>query len=201
MDEGNWASDPMGGFSLDNIPPQVPQNLNWLTWGHLAWEDVPDEDFAYYQIYGSPTTDFADAEPVTATTDPEAMVDPAAYGWYFVVAVDDAGLESDPAAAPEETGIGDAVTEVELLQAVPSPFNPSTVIGYAIPAPGHVKLRVFDVSGRLVRVLVDGDETAGRHRVTWMGRDDAGHTVASGVYFYQLDASGKTLRKSMTLLK
>jgi len=64
-----------------------------------------------------------------------------------------------------------------------------------------VKLQVFDVSGRLVRVLVDRDEAAGRRSVAWMGRDDDGHAVASGVYFYQLESDGKTLRKSMTLLK
>ena len=114
--------------------------------------------------------------------------------------MDDAELESDPAVAPEETGIDD-IKEVELLQAVPSPFNPSTVIGYAIPAAGHVRLVVFVVNGRLVRTLVDAPVSAGRHRALWQGRDEAGRAVASGVYFYQLEAAGRTLRKRMTLLK
>lgn len=59
-----------------------------------------------------------------------------------------------------------------------------------------VTLRIYDVSGRLVRTLVEGPQEAGQKTVTWNGRDDRGRNVASGVYFYRLQAPGyrKTLK-------
>jgi len=200
MDEGSWTSEPAAGYSLDNIAPVAPENLAWLSWGHLDWDDASDADFGFHRVYGSPTPDYVDAVEVDTTAASEVLVDPGQYPWFFVSAVDTNGLESDPAAAPEETGACE-VADVELAQAVPSPFNPRTVIGYAVPAESRVRLRVYDVSGRLVSVLVDGRRGPGRHVATWEGRDDSGNRVASGVYFYRLDACGKTLRRTMTLLK
>jgi hypothetical protein len=82
------------------------------------------------------------------------------------------------------------------------PFNPQTVIAFEILAPATVSLRVFDVSGRLVRVLMGGEFVAeGRRQVIWSGRDESGQAVAAGVYFYRLDADGYSLTKSMALIK
>jgi flagellar hook assembly protein FlgD len=53
-----------------------------------------------------------------------------------------------------------------------------------------VALRLYDVSGRLVRTLVRGPMAAGVHRATWDGRDDGGRSVGSGVYFVRYDALG-----------
>ena len=57
-------------------------------------------------------------------------------------------------------------------------------------------LRIYDVGGKLVRTLVDGPQTAGQKSVTWNGSDNRGHSVASGIYFYRLQAPGyeKTLK-------
>ncbi len=57
-------------------------------------------------------------------------------------------------------------------------------------------LRIYDVSGTLVRTLLDGPQTAGQKSVTWNGKDSRGRSVASGVYFYRLQAPGyeKTLK-------
>jgi len=84
----------------------------------------------------------------------------------------------------------------DLLPPSPNPFNPVTAITYYLPEDGHVRLAVYDVSGRLVRVLEDADRSAGRHSVTW---DAAG--MASGVYFYRLEAAGKVLVRKAVLLK
>ena len=59
-----------------------------------------------------------------------------------------------------------------LLEAVPNPFNPSTRLRFALADPGHVRLTVYDVAGQRVAVLLDGHRPAGRHQVTWAGRDD-----------------------------
>jgi hypothetical protein len=83
----------------------------------------------------------------------------------------------------------------------PNPFNPSTTIRYTISASGYVRLRVFDVVGREVASLVNGVQSAGSYAVSWHGTDDAGKTVASGVYFYTLESLGQKTTKRMVLLK
>lgn len=70
----------------------------------------------------------------------------------------------------------------------PNPFNPSTTIGYALPAPSGVKLTIYTASGREVRTLVDGFMPAGEHSVRWDGRTAAGQAAPSGVYFYRIEA-------------
>ena len=90
---------------------------------------------------------------------------------------------------------------VVLHQNVPNPFNPSTVISYELDAPGQVRLQVFDLGGRLVKTLVNGTGSAGRHEQVWSGRDQRGRLVASGVYFYRLQAAGETETRRMLLAK
>jgi predicted outer membrane repeat protein len=92
----------------------------------------------------------------------------------------------------------------QLGPAVPNPFNPITEISYGIPAasgPSKVTLRVFNALGQRVKTLVDDEQAAGYYAVTWDGRDHNGVTVASGVYFYRIEWSGKVETKRMVLLK
>ena len=87
-----------------------------------------------------------------------------------------------------------------LAQNSPNPFVGATEIRYALPRTGPVTLKVFNVSGRLVRTLVNGPVTAGRHTVVWDGRDDRGRALSSGVYFYRLRGPESSLtRKSLRL--
>jgi len=72
------------------------------------------------------------------------------------------------------------------LAAYPNPFNPRTTIAYAVPKAGPVKMDVYDLRGRHVHNLVDGDQGAGRHQLTWNGTDARGRSVATGVYFVRL---------------
>jgi hypothetical protein len=88
-----------------------------------------------------------------------------------------------------------------LHQNVPNPFNPTTTIRFTMEAEAHVQLGVYDVSGRLVRTLVDGIKTVGDHVVEWNGMDNSGRAVHSGVYFYQIKALGISEVRKMTLLK
>jgi FlgD Ig-like domain len=88
------------------------------------------------------------------------------------------------------------------LDNFPNPFNPTTTIRYALPKPARVSLSVYDVAGRLVRTLVPGTlHPAGVFDVKWDGTDEAGRTVASGVYFYRLRAGAETLTRKAVLLK
>jgi hypothetical protein len=104
----------------------------------------------------------------------------------------------------ECTGVDDAsvLARAHLSQAVPNPFNPSTTIHYRVPTGGgRVRLTVYDLSGREVRVLVDAEQSGGDYSSVWRGRDGSGREVGSGVYFYRLEVAGTTFEKKMVLLK
>ncbi len=89
-----------------------------------------------------------------------------------------------------------------LQQNVPNPFNPSTTIHYDVPAGGStVTIRIYDLSGRLVRTLVDRVSPAGPATVNWDGRDASGQPQASGVYFCQMVAGTFKETRKMALLK
>ncbi|MCK5407437.1 MAG: T9SS type A sorting domain-containing protein, partial [Candidatus Krumholzibacteria bacterium] len=83
----------------------------------------------------------------------------------------------------------------------PNPFNPSTQIGYRIADDQRVRVAIYDVSGALVRMLVDASQPAGAYTVTWSGANDEGLPVSSGVYFYRLEAGKLTQTRRMVLLK
>lgn len=70
----------------------------------------------------------------------------------------------------------------------PSPFQGATQVRFQLPRAEFVSLRVFDVAGRQVRTLARGGHEAGYHHARWDGRDDRGARLASGVYFYLLEA-------------
>ena len=84
---------------------------------------------------------------------------------------------------------------------VPNPFNPKTQLAFTLPAPGAVSLRIYAVSGRLVRELATGRLEAGRHVLDWDGRDAAGAEQSSGIYFARLVTPFGEQRTKMTLLR
>lgn len=92
---------------------------------------------------------------------------------------------------------------VEALgDAFPNPFNPHTTIYFDLRSERPVSLSVFDLSGRLVDVLLDHDVASqGRNEVVWRGRDMAGRVVSAGVYFYRLEAGSFSATKRMVLVK
>ncbi len=87
----------------------------------------------------------------------------------------------------------------------PNPANPQAKLLYVLPQSGGsnygVKLRIYDVNGRLVRKLVDGNQVAGPHVAIWNGTDDAGRGVASGHYYARIDAGQFSQNVGITILK
>jgi FlgD Ig-like domain len=95
----------------------------------------------------------------------------------------------------------DIPTSFALGRNYPNPFNPMTAISFALPKQENVRLEIYGLDGRRVAVLVNGTLGAGHHEITWTGRDDSGHQVASGVYFYRIRAGEFADVKKMTLMK
>jgi flagellar hook assembly protein FlgD len=88
-----------------------------------------------------------------------------------------------------------------LLRNFPNPFNPRTTVEFALSHDATASLRVYDARGRLVRTLLESYVAAGKHSVTWDGRNDQGVTVVSGVYFLRLQAGDQYLSRTVNLLK
>ncbi|MFQ6092857.1 MAG: T9SS type A sorting domain-containing protein [bacterium] len=95
----------------------------------------------------------------------------------------------------------DLPAEYSLAQNYPNPFNPGTAIEYALPWTARIKLSIYNVLGQEVKVLVNSEMEGGYHTVSWDGKDAFGQDVASGVYFYRLDAGQFTQTRKMMLLK
>ena len=83
-----------------------------------------------------------------------------------------------------------------LEQNYPNPFNPSTRIRYSVPNRSNVIIRVFDILGREIETLVDGEKQTGTYEITWHSKG-----LPSGVYFYQIKAGDFIQTKKMLLLK
>jgi len=92
-----------------------------------------------------------------------------------------------------------------LLQNAPNPFREgSTRIVYRVPEGEtyrHTRVQIFDLQGRLVRNLRDGEQPPGQYEARWDGRDDAGRLVASGIYPYRLQVAGETLTRKMVVIR
>ena len=89
-----------------------------------------------------------------------------------------------------------AQDDYALSQNYPNPFNPETKIRYSILETGNVSLKVFDISGRIVAILVDGIQSQGEYNVVFNAND-----LPSGLYFYALQAGSFSQMKSMLLIK
>ncbi len=108
------------------------------------------------------------------------------------------GLEKD------ETGVrgkSEIPSEIGLVQNYPNPFNPSTTINFDVARDGFVRLLIYDNSGKAVRTLVNGRESAGRYSAVWDGKDEAHNPVASGLYICRLTADGRSLSRKLLLLR
>ena len=100
--------------------------------------------------------------------------------------------------APDRTQIP---REIILFQNYPNPFNPNTRIQFRQSERNYVQLRVYNVKGQMVNLLIDDILPAGIHEVTWDGEDRSNSQLPSGIYFYQLKAGEFEIIRRMILLK
>jgi hypothetical protein len=210
-----WESKVVSCHSVDNLAPAPPAGLvaerSYEPAGlALSWTPNADPDIDHYAVYRGASADFAPGAgnllgaPASASFFDEGWRSDGGY-YYKVSAVDDGGNESAFALVSPDgvSGVGetDAPLATYLVQNYPNPFNPSTKIEFGLEAPANVTLRIYDAAGRLVRTLVEGNRAAGRYSEFWDGRDTGGSAVASGVYFYRLDAGTYTQTRKMIMLR
>ncbi len=200
-----FDATPASGYSVDNLAPSVPSGLKMSTPDVLSWDESLDADFRYFTVYRSqsPQIDGSTVQ-IGQTIATSLDLTNQAPGYFLVTASDFAGNESGPATLDGLSPVPDLKLpqRTALIGNVPNPFNPATVIHFDLSGPSPVRLKVFDVSGRVVRsVLAGATLPAGRHEARWDGRDDNGQAAAAGVYLYRLEAGSFRETRRMTLLK
>ncbi len=89
----------------------------------------------------------------------------------------------------------------QLLSNVPNPFNPQTEIRFQLATASQVRITIYDVTGRLVRTLVNEQRGAGENHAVWQGRDDSGRRVSSGAYYVRLENEGQIDHRKIMMLK
>ena len=88
-----------------------------------------------------------------------------------------------------------------LYQNFPNPFNPVTILHYDLPENTMVNITIFDIMGRMVSELVNGQQTSGYKTITWDATNSLGETVSAGVYLYSIQTGEFRQVKKMILLK
>ncbi len=204
-----FSSEVDSGYSVDNLAP-VPvlflaAHFTPAQGIRIHWGPGPDPDVGFYVVYRVPTNE----TPLTPNNEIAVVPDNVVFdmsingpAWYKVIAVDVHGNRSEPASiAPDQiSGIElMGVPSVSYLdQNRPNPFNPLTTMEYGIARPGLVRLRIYDVSGRLVATLIDRNLPAGKYTAYWDGLDGERRRVGSGVYLARLE--GPDVSKSVRLV-
>lgn len=110
-----------------------------------------------------------------------------------LLAIDTVTAVNDEANAPPPA--------TTLAAIYPNPFNPRAVIGFDLAETGPLELAIYDLSGRLVRVIDSGTRSAGRYQAHWNGQDDAGQAVPSGIYFCRLKSELGSQTRKLTLAR
>ncbi len=96
---------------------------------------------------------------------------------------------------PAEVGL------TNLSQNYPNPFNPSTTINFSLEQSGNAELNIYNIKGEKIKTLLDKSMPQGNHSVKWDGKNSAGKSVSSGIYYYKLKTETKTFVRKMILLK
>jgi len=172
----DWTTYPTSDLDLGILTPDGPFALATIDSPELVWIEDPEPGLWQFRVYDVGTVIFHE---------------------HYALKI---AFEEDDLVRGETTL---DLARPRLQGASPNPFPPSapaTKVSFNIPKTGAVKLRVYDVTGRLVRTLVDAPLDRGAHEIRWDGRSDLGRPTTSGVYFLRLETEqGSSSRKLVRL--
>ncbi len=171
----------MNFFSSSRVPTiQLPVE---------EWGLDPDSTYYLSDVFGGHVYERTGANLSTIITSISSY---SGKMWVIADSAYDLGVSSTPVDLPLTWSLG---------QNYPNPFNPSCSIEFTIPQASDVRLEVFNVLGQRVAMLTDQHFTAGQHSVMWNGTADNGLPLASGMYFYRINAGTFTATRKMMLMK
>jgi hypothetical protein len=223
LNQGSDTSDNNFTIALppDVTPPQVTvvrpnggevfyvgsqDTIKWVATDNVGVDSVN----IYYSIDGGATFPYT-----VATSEPNDSV----YVWTIpdtssdecivkIVAYDpslNTGEDTSDARFSIHSQIGTRpvpeVASFGLMQNYPNPFNPMTRIEFSLDERGLISVRIYDISGELIKTLVQETMSAGRHSVLWNGQDEHGSPVASGVYVCRFETKDKEAMRKVVLLR
>jgi len=180
----DWYRDPNGGNKTKNTP-----TTKWT-----RSYDYDRKDWMYYTdnfraTYSTSSTAYMGADKGFPAGD---------LNWYPSLKT----LWSAGGAVGVTDELNLIPVQYKLDQNYPNPFNPTTNITYSLPKVSNVTIAVYNSIGQEIAVLINNQsQSAGKHQITWNGKDAAGRVVATGVYFYQMKTSDFTMTKKMLLIK
>lgn len=184
-DPGSWTSivgTPVSAEKWVEYPPDV--------WNHSdVMQDVGmiDDDFVQLQ-QGQQLVFQADTTPVDTTRDRSFVV---AVTGFYVPNYGSGGPQSGPPAGPE------FMLQVQHATAL----SHDLLIQYLVPYPTQTKIAIYDIQGRMVDNLVDGEVTKGTHRMFWNGSDTQGRRVSAGIYFVKMNAEEFEDTRKLVIMK
>ncbi len=113
----------------------------------------------------------------------------------------DMGSDGGPSLSSPKPASAPPLPVLSNFVSYPNPFNPSVSISFEMGRRNHALLNIYDVSGRLVKTLVDKTLSEGRHSFLWNGKNNRGVTTSSGIYFYRLNVADKEAKGKLILLR
>ena len=210
-----YISDPDTGYSVDNLAPLPPRNLEGTISSGMTtlhWNPNSEPDLRQYVIYQK--TSLGQPDSLVGTTqDTEFVYANATSGLYYDVHAQDIhGNLSKPSEVQVPTGVNNGnkyqPISFALNQNYPNPFNPTTSISFSLLKESRVTIKVYNILGDGVTSLVGGSKfQPGVFQISWNGTNFTGTQVSSGMYFYRIiatpsDGSNPFIEtKKMLLLK
>nr|MBN2276665.1 T9SS type A sorting domain-containing protein [candidate division Zixibacteria bacterium] len=194
------------GVSVDG---SLPDTINYTTTGLSGWatnaEPVHYISFALSLPANDTGTFCIDSVTTIPDVDP-----PGKFDWLFEVNAHFRLEETDPVSycwtVVKPTDVKEVEssllpTEFELGQNYPNPFNPNTNIQFAVPKKSHVNISIYNILGQKIAGLVDDEYAPGYYVTDWNGTSENGTAVASGIYFYKIEADNFKSTKKLMLLR
>ncbi len=195
MNEGNFVSNTMIGYSIDNLAPSIPNGFlaNSIDSSgiKLVWFSNFEKDLNYYTIYRS--EDGINFNKLINTIDTFYIDENTNLEQYYygITATDINGNEGDVSEYIKVTITNSEYNtrypfKYKLFQNYPNPFNPSTTISYQIPELSYVNLKIFNSLGQEIELLESTEKSVGQHSIKF----NAGN-LSSGIYFYKIYVQSK----------
>ena len=199
----------MGAFETTLAAPTGFTLYSLETYVTLTWNAVSIDDFNYYIVERSTDVEFADdvesnALLVNYYEDHNLEYDTEYfYRVYYVAGGANSEYSEVISVTLEWLDVdGDQLPTVYALhQNYPNPFNPVTNLSYDLPEDAMVNITVFDMMGRVVRTLVNGQQSAGYKSLLWNATNNSGQPISAGLYIYTIQAGEFSQTKKMILLK
>ncbi len=193
------AGSPMNNVQISDITPE-------LTW----YLPVQPQGSQYYDIEVANNPDFNNAKNITNVNTNSVQLQSLNNGEYYwrVKGMNTYGesyySNNGHFRVGSVTDVSDEniiPTKFEVEQNYPNPFNPSTTIKFSLPQTEYVTIKVYNILGKEIAVLANGQFNAGAHSIIWNGKDSNGINAATGIYLYRVVAGNNIITKKMLLLK